>query len=283
MSSLVKCAMVHLWLHVGAMRITINEGQLSSSFLGKSDAIRAAAAELAAYVKSLGPHEPHHVCVTGNEADAVVDNFILQGSSEFRHHLALTSGIDSTTCSVEEAKMGNTLFTISRELPNRCIDDWKTHARTCDVLLHAQSGSNCEQLVGFRKTNNNCAADMIVVYDNEELHSCYEDKNHASCEDEGEWLFAKAEDIAQGTPKAVKRALSKNVDALRKKFFKGQQTKAGVTSTLEPTLDELRTNFQLTHDADGYTSIEDELAKITSGDWLRSFAQLGKNSESRDR
>jgi len=98
------------------MRTTVETGatKQSSSF---DASVRVAAAELAAHLKALGDEEPHHVCVTGNQADVVVDNFILQGSGESRHDFALTSAISDVACSIQEATIGNTLFSIQGSSP----------------------------------------------------------------------------------------------------------------------------------------------------------------------
>jgi hypothetical protein len=76
----------------------------------------AAAAELAMHLKNLRVDEPHHVCVTGNQAAAAVDTFILQGTGQSTKDYSLTSKISQTACTVQEAQIGNTLFTISSSL-----------------------------------------------------------------------------------------------------------------------------------------------------------------------
>merc|ERR1719444_118232 len=79
---------------------------------GSNSAVRhyrnaqSAAAELAAYMQSLDEAEPHHVCVTGNQAAHAVDSFVLQGTGESRSDLPLTSLISGESCTAQEALVG---------------------------------------------------------------------------------------------------------------------------------------------------------------------------------
>jgi len=235
----------------------------------------AAAAELVSHLKNLRVDEPHHVCVTGNQATAAVDTFILQGTGQSTKDYSLTSKISQTACTVQEAQIGNTLFTISSSLPDKCQARWQAHTKSCDVLFHAHSGANCEDLYKFRLGNNQCNADLIVVYDDAKLSKCFSGKmdqykkrnDGAACEGQGEWLFAKGEQVGKDSTQAMKSALAKNSAQIRRKF----ETLEGADSTAT-----LRTRIMLADTDNKYASVEDELLKMTQNLPLSSGGSLAQ-------
>jgi len=235
----------------------------------------AAAAELVSHLKNLRVDEPHHVCVTGNQAAAAVDTFILQGTGQSTKDYSLTSKISQTACTVQEAQIGNTLFTISSSLPDKCQARWQAHTKSCDVLFHAHSGANCEDLYKFRLGNNQCNADLIVVYDDAKLSKCFSGKmdqykkrnDGAACEGQGEWLFAKGEQVGKDSTQAMKSALAKNSAQIRRKF----ETLEGADSTAT-----LRTRIMLADTDNKYASVEDELLKMTQNLPLSSGGSLAQ-------
>merc|ERR1719410_2564919 len=95
--------------------------------------------EVAVHMQSLSEEEPHHVCATGNQIAAAMDSLVLQGTGEARRDLPLTSVISEESCNVQEALVGNTLFTITDTMNDHCAARWKAASLTCDVLLHAHS------------------------------------------------------------------------------------------------------------------------------------------------
>merc|ERR1719396_20815 len=122
-------------------------------------------------MQSLSGDEPHHVCVTGNEGAKAVDSYMLQGSGESRSDLPLTSLISQASCTVQEAVVGNTLFTINEELSDECAARFKANSLSCDVLFHAHSGADAEQLYKSRLMGDTSACNqaIIVVHDSAEL------------------------------------------------------------------------------------------------------------------
>merc|ERR1719277_447668 len=100
-------------------------------------------AELADHILGL-EDEPHHVCVTGNQGAQAVDSYVLQGTDEVRSDLPLYSLISQESCTVQQARVGNTLFTISADLSDQCSARLEATSLTCDVLLHAHSGSDAQ-------------------------------------------------------------------------------------------------------------------------------------------
>jgi len=169
-------------------------------------------------LRGLEKGDPHHVCVTGNAAATAVDTFFLQGTGVSRSEYALTSKISQTSCVVQEAQLGNTLFTIAHSLPDHCLPRWRAQSQSCDVLFHAHSGGDCKELSKFRLVNDNCDADMLVVHDTEDLSTCFERKmaKHESkhpgsvCAERGVWLDAKDDKVGKGVTAAIKSAIAKN-------------------------------------------------------------------------
>merc|ERR1719277_1331932 len=136
-------------------------------------------AELADHILGL-EDEPHHVCVTGNQGAQAVDTYVLQGTDQSRSDLHLSSLISQESCTVQQARMGNTLFTISEDLSDQCSARLKTNSLTCDVLFHAHSGSDADELYKFRlmAENFDCNAQMIVVHDSPDMETNFNAKMH---------------------------------------------------------------------------------------------------------
>merc|ERR1719356_1576935 len=198
---------------------------------GSNSAVRhyknaqSAAAELATYIQSLGEGEPHHVCVTGNQAAQAVDSFVLQGTGESRSDLPLTSLISLESCTAQEAVVGNTLFTINTDLSDQCGARWKANSLTYDVLFHAHSGPDAEELYKFRLMADNfdCDAAMIVVHDSPELPSNFNAKmnEHAKlfpghgCTQSPIWIDGQSKAAGGDVTKAFKTALAANAPVIR--------------------------------------------------------------------
>merc|ERR1719413_274275 len=189
---------------------------------------KVAAAELATYIQSLDEGEPHHVCVTGNQAAQAVDSFVLQGTGESRADLPLTSLISEESCTVQEALVGNTLFTINPDLSDHCAARWKANSLTCDVLFHAHSGSDAEELYKFRLMTENfdCDAAMIVVHDSPDMPANFESKmnEHAKvfpghgCTQAPTWINAKSRSAGGDVTQAFKDALDINTEMIREQL-----------------------------------------------------------------
>jgi len=134
------------------------------------------AQELAAHLKNLDADEPHHICVTGDAAPQAMDAFILQGSGTERRSLDLPSLISKHTCTVEEAQVGNTLFTIAHGIQDACAARWRAHSRTCDVIMHASDGADCQELFKARLAMDTCDIDMMVLNRDPALAECMQQK-----------------------------------------------------------------------------------------------------------
>merc|ERR1719197_1931495 len=176
----------------------------------------------------LSLEEPHHVCVTGNQAAEAVDSFMLKGTGESRRDLPLTSLISTGSCTVQEALVGNTLVTINADQSDQCAARWKANSLTCDVLFHAHSGPDAEELYRFRLMADNfdCNAAMIVVHDSPELPSNFNSKMNEhvklfpghGCTQSPVWINAKSDSSARDVTKAFKNALAANAPAIRKQL-----------------------------------------------------------------
>jgi len=230
---------------------------------------------MAEHLRALGSDEPHHVCVTGNQAAAAVDTFVLQGTGHSIKDYHLFSKISQAGCTVQEAQVGNTLFTISSSLPDKCQARWQAHTKSCDVLFHAHSGANCEDLYKFRLGSNQCSADLIVVSDDTKLSKCFaakmdkynEGNQDAACTGKGEWLSAQSHQVGADTTKAMKRALAKNADKIRRQFGSAKGTNGATT---------LRKKIMAATEDKRYSSVEDELLKMTQNLELPSGVGLAQ-------
>merc|ERR1719399_2404773 len=186
---------------------------------------KSVASALATHLKGLGEEEPHHVCVTGNQASEAVDSYVLQGTQESRSDLPLTSLISQESCTVQEALVGNTLFTINADLTDECAARFKASSLTCDVLFHAHSGPDAEQLYKFRLMADNfdCNAAMIVVHDSPDMPANFNAKmsEHATqfpgqgCTQSPLWIDAKSQSVGNDVTQAFKDALAANAPAIR--------------------------------------------------------------------
>jgi len=164
-------------------------------------AVDAAAKQLAEYVLGLSEAEPHHVCVTGNVAAETMDKLFLKHAGSARADLDLPSLVSSQSCTVEEAQVGQTLFTIAHKIDDRCAARWRAHSRTCDVIVHAHSDSDCDNLFKSRLIMDTCEANMLVLLKDSALKQCMEKKVmehdsefpaalHAQCRENMHWVSA---------------------------------------------------------------------------------------------
>merc|ERR1719476_967037 len=208
------CAVVACALQASnAKRASVQEhGEIFGLVEGES-----ASAEIASYLKNLDANEAHHVCVTGNQARATVDKFILHGTGVKRSEYALTSKISQTSCVVQEAQLGNTLFTIADSLPDHCLPRWRAQSSSCEVLFHAHAGENCDDLAKLRLVNDNCDASMLILHDSEKLSKCFankmdkhEDNSPGSvCKERGVWLNAREKTVGKQISSVLKKELAK--------------------------------------------------------------------------
>jgi len=227
--------------------------------------------KLADHIKTLGG-EVHHICVAGNAASETVDALILDGTGITQTDLDLPSEISQHICTVKEAQLGNTLFTISNELTDACLARWKVHTSRCDVLIHASSGADCKDLVKFRRAHDDCNDDLIVVYNSEELDICYnrevEKLNKvpgAMCEDKGIWLYAGDEAVGDKTVESLKASLGAHKNELKPKLFAAE----GIDAS------ELRAVVSGADEDNRVVSLQMELLRVTQGQGKGgSLAQL---------
>merc|ERR1719277_2457553 len=151
-----------------------------------------------------------------------VDSFMLRGTGASRKDLPLTSLISTESCTVQEASVGNTLFTINAGQTDQCAARWKANSLTCDVLLHAHSGPDAEELYKFNlmaESNFDCAAEMIVVHDSPEIISNFNSKMSKyagqGCGQSPTWINAKSNSAEANVAKALKNALAANTPVIR--------------------------------------------------------------------
>lgn len=201
----------------------------------------AATKKIHDYIKNMHNGEAHHVCVTGNVAPKFVDELLLKGTGSVRESITLESKLNpKKTCKADTAQVGNVVYSITTELEDACVPRWKLHTTSCDVLIHAHSGEDCDQLYKFRLTHENCDAQLIVVYDQPTMLTCYDGKmgnfaeqhQGAWCgheEDPNQYIFSQqiSEDNGQSVADKFTAALSKNAAEIKSMIEKA----AGLDST----------------------------------------------------
>merc|ERR1719343_1484525 len=153
---------------------------------------------------------------------------MLRGTGASRKDLPLTSLISTESCTVQEAIVGNTLFTINVGQTDQCAARWKANSLTCDVLFHAHSGPDAEELYKFRLMTENfdCNAAMIVVHDSPEMPANFDSKmnEHAKlfpghgCTQAPIWINAKSKSAGGDVTKAFKNALDTNAEVIREQL-----------------------------------------------------------------
>jgi actin beta/gamma 1 len=227
--------------------------------------------ELGAHMQGLSDDEPHHVCVTGNQAKKAVDAYMLRGTGESRGQLPMTSLISETQCSAQQALVGSTLFTISEDLNDHCAARWKAHSLTCDVLFHSHSGSDAEQLHRFRLMSDNCDSSFVVVYDTPEFQTDFNRRmatRAEACAQSPVWIYAKNKNVADDVTRAFKGAFATTAAQVRMRHqlqsSPSQSSLLGGAS--ESKADYLRRRL---HDVQSRSklvvSLQDELLKMTQG------------------
>merc|ERR1719361_1278862 len=115
-----------------------------------------------------------HICVTGDSALSVVRDMILPQGTELEEFYLLSKLNPGNKCKVWQAAAGHTLFTISPTIEDRCAARFKVQSLTCDVLVHAHAGQDCNELYKSRLIVDQPSAPLVIVRSDERLASCYE-------------------------------------------------------------------------------------------------------------
>lgn len=114
----------------------------------------------------------HHVCVTGNAAEAAVDMLLVTSGAQ-RVALTLGSAVSPVACVVQEARIGKTLFSISNGVKDECAALWRGQSATCDLRLHAQNSSDCWDIFKIRLMDDECDRPLLVVSDLGDGQECF--------------------------------------------------------------------------------------------------------------
>jgi len=125
------------------------------------------------HLLSLPATEPHHICVTGNLAHKTMEEYILPDGHKLAEYKMESTLAPENECVVHDYAVGNTLFLVADEIRDRCAARWKAHSSTCDVLIHAQAGSDCTELFKLRMITDQCEAPLVVYKADEALLKCY--------------------------------------------------------------------------------------------------------------
>jgi hypothetical protein len=76
-------------------------------------------------------------------------------------------------CVVQDYAVGRTLFMVAGDIEDRCAARWKAHSSSCDILLHAHIGGDCDQLWKLRMISDQCDAPLVVFQSDSALLQCY--------------------------------------------------------------------------------------------------------------
>ena len=138
------------------------QGDFKESSLASAEAFRRRLSEIS-------PVEPHHICMTGSHAKQVAEQVLLgQELEEFQMPSVLAP---ENRCPVWQHAVGQTLFTVSPRLPDRCAARFKVHSQSCDVLVHAHAGEDCEDLLKARMIADHPT--FIVLQNASKMMECY--------------------------------------------------------------------------------------------------------------
>jgi actin beta/gamma 1 len=197
-----------------------------------------------------------------------MDTFILQGADVQQSELDLPSKINpNNKCTVKEAQIGNTLFTIVPQIEDRCAARWRAHSLTCDVLFHAHSGEDCTELFKFHLINSNCKVDMLVLHDSAAMSQCFDQKMKAQesmfpgqeiCQERLRWMSTDSADIGERVAGGLMNALTASAPSIRAMNEKTQHFR-GLPSLRQRLYETAAMNPQQ------MVNTHDELLKITQG------------------
>lgn len=85
-----------------------------------------------------------------------------------------------TKCVVKDYRIANTLFLVADDISETCAARWKVHSSTCDVLVHAHDGQECDVLYKFRLITDQCDAPLVVFHSDQGFMQCYNSKVQAA-------------------------------------------------------------------------------------------------------
>jgi len=124
-------------------------------------------------LEELPASEPHHICMTGGRAMRAARDWILPAGNELEEFKMPSKLAPQTDCVVWEHAAGHSLITVSPRLEDRCAARFKVHSLSCDVLVHADEGEDCEDLYKLRLIADQSFASLIVLHSGKRLMECY--------------------------------------------------------------------------------------------------------------
>jgi hypothetical protein len=114
--------------------------------------------------------------MTGNRVTELMESFIMLEGHQMTKYEMQSMLNPETKCEVWDYKIANTLFLVSHDLSETCAARWKAHSSSCDVLVHAHDGKDCDLLYKFRLITDQCEAPLVVVHSDKDLMQCYSDR-----------------------------------------------------------------------------------------------------------
>merc|ERR1719160_1200757 len=92
---------------------------------------------------------------------------------DFEMHSAINP---DNKCHAKECAVGHALFHVTEKLEDRCAARVKAHYSSCNVLVHAHEGKDCDELFKLRMVADQCHAPLLVLHTDPELLQCYRAK-----------------------------------------------------------------------------------------------------------
>jgi len=134
-------------------------------------------------LERLPASEPHHICMTGNRAEQVARDWILPDDDHLQEFQMPSKLAPENKCPVLEYAAGHSLVTVSEQLEDRCAARFKYHSLSCDVLVHAHEGADCEDLYKLRLIADQAHAPLLVLQSGEGPMACFSRKVTEAHED----------------------------------------------------------------------------------------------------
>jgi len=172
------------------------------------------------HLLSLPAAEPHHICVTGSRAHEMMESYVLPNGHKLAEYKMESSLDPENECTVHDYAVGHTLFLVADNIKDRCAARWKAHSSTCDVLVHAHAGSDCNEMFKLRMVTDQCEAPLLVYQADEALLKCYGAKVQQAIMQGTMPLGIECTQAHQADDieSAIQKALAKTSPAARKKF-----------------------------------------------------------------
>lgn len=124
-------------------------------------------------LEALPASEPHHICMTGGHALQTIRDWILPSGHDVKKFQMPSKLAPENNCSAWEHVVGHSLVTVTPQIEDRCAARFKVHSLSCDILVHAHEGADCDELYKFRMIADQSHATLILLHSDDNLMECY--------------------------------------------------------------------------------------------------------------